>query len=88
MILRRVIEIERARLGVGATTKVAQVRFAQEDSNQKSVGIANGSPGWIPVFHPLALMLPPTRANQHRDLYLDHTQFAFLSAPKEMRIFA
>jgi hypothetical protein len=33
MILRRVIEIERARLGVGATTKVAQVRFGQEDSN-------------------------------------------------------
>src|SRR5258708_31449065 len=33
MILRRVIEIEHARLGVGATTKIAQIRLGQEDSN-------------------------------------------------------
>src|ERR1700693_1910964 len=33
MILRRVIEIEHARLGVGATTKTVQIRLGQEDSN-------------------------------------------------------
>jgi len=33
MILRRIIEIEHARLGVGATTKITQIRLDQEDSN-------------------------------------------------------
>ena len=33
MILRRVIEIEHARFCVGATTKIAQIRLGQEDSN-------------------------------------------------------
>jgi hypothetical protein len=33
MILRRVIEIKHARLGVGTTTKIAQIRFGQEESN-------------------------------------------------------
>jgi hypothetical protein len=33
MILRRVIEIKHARLGVGATTKITQIRFGQEGSN-------------------------------------------------------